>query len=53
MKWLAAILMIVNVAVYLWVSGEQVTVDEVANAPRPDVNKDGMLLLRETLVNCG
>jgi hypothetical protein len=48
MKWLAALLMIINVGLYLWVSGEQITVEDVANAPRPDVNKAGMLLFSET-----
>ncbi len=47
MKWLAALLMIVNVVVYLWASGHQVTVNETAIISKPDVNKEGMLLLGE------
>ena len=47
MKWIAALLMIVNVAVYLWASGHQVTVNETAISSKPDVNKEGMLLLNE------
>ncbi len=48
MKWIAALLMIVNVAVYLWASGGQVSVDEIARGSKPDVNKAAMLLLQET-----
>ena len=48
MKWLAAILLVLNVGVYLWASGQQVTVEEINTASKPDVNKEGMLLLRET-----
>ena len=48
MKWVAALLMIVNVAVYLWAGGQHVTVDVPASISKPDVNKEGMLLLSET-----
>jgi hypothetical protein len=48
MKWIAALLMIVNVAVYLSAGGEHVTVDVPASISKPDVNKEGMLLLSET-----
>ena len=48
MKWIAALLMIVNVAVYLWAGGQHVTVDVPTSLSKPDVNKEGMLLLSET-----
>ena len=47
MKWIAAILMIVNVAVYLWASGKQAEPVAIENLPSPDVNREGMLLFRE------
>lgn len=47
MKWIAALLMIVNVAVYLWASGQQVIVNDPAIISEPDVNTEGMLLLNE------
>ena len=47
MKWLAAVLMMVNVALYLWASGPQATVTKTAIISKPDVNKAGMLLLSE------
>jgi hypothetical protein len=47
-KWIAALLMIVNVAVYLSAGGQHVTVDVPASISKPDVNKEGMLLLSET-----
>lgn len=53
MKWIAAVLMIVNVVVYLWASGHQVTVDETQIISKPDVNKEGMLLLSENLKQFG
>jgi len=46
-KWIAAILMIVNVAVFLWASGRQDIVEEIKIVSSPDVNKQGMLLLSE------
>lgn len=47
MKWIAALLMIVNVVVYLWASGRQVDPVAVENSSSPDVNREGMLLLSE------
>ncbi len=47
MKWIAAILMILNVTVYLWASGNQVETSLLENPSSPDVNKEGMLLLSE------
>lgn len=48
MKWISALLLIANVAIYLWASGHQVTVDEITSASKTDVNIEGMLLLSET-----
>jgi len=47
LKWMAAILMILNVTVYLWASGGQLETSLLKNPSSPDVNKDGMLLLSE------
>lgn len=47
MKWIAAILMIANVTVFLWASGRQDIVEEIKLVSSPDVNKQGMLLLSE------
>jgi len=47
MRWVAALLMIVNVAVYLWAGGQHVAVEAPASVSKPDVNKEGMLLLSE------
>lgn len=41
-------LMILNVAVYLWASSRQTEAVEVEIQASPDVNKEGMLLLSET-----
>ncbi len=48
MKWIAAILLIVNVAVYLWSSGRQVEEVDLSTVSRSEVNREGMLLLSET-----
>ena len=47
MKWIAAILMITNVAVYLWAGGRQSDPITESAAVQPDVNREGMLLLSE------
>ena len=47
MKWIAALLLIVNVAVYLWASGKSVSVEQTTMYAKPDVNREGMLLLEE------
>lgn len=47
MKWIAAVAMICNVVVYLWASGRQMETHEIQTSASPDVNKEGMLLLRE------
>lgn len=47
MRWIAALLMIINVTVYLSAGGHQVVIDETKSISRPDVNKEGMLLLSE------
>ena len=47
MKWIAAILMITNVAVYLWASGRQSDPIAESVTVQPDVNREGMLLLSE------
>ena len=48
MKWIAAILLIVNVAVYLWSSGRQIEEVDLSTVSRSEVNREGMLLLSET-----
>ena len=45
MKWIAALLMIVNIAIYLSVGGRSVTLETETHSGKPDVNKEGMLLL--------
>jgi hypothetical protein len=47
LKWIAAVVMICNVVVYLWASGRQMEAHEIQISASPDVNKEGMLLLRE------
>ena len=47
MKWIAALLMVANVAIFLWVSGRHGTQQAPAVEARPDVNREGMLLLKE------
>ncbi len=47
MKWIAVLLMIANVVVYLWASGYQNNVDETVINAKPDVNREGMLMLSE------
>ncbi|MEM7194394.1 MAG: hypothetical protein AAF402_05555 [Pseudomonadota bacterium] len=47
MKWIAALLMVANVTVFLWFSGRHGNIDSLAVESRPDVNKEGMLLLEE------
>ena len=49
MKWIAAVLMIINVGTYLWASGRQINVDTRVIDSGPDVNKEGMLLLSEVV----
>ncbi|MCY3769800.1 MAG: SPOR domain-containing protein [Gammaproteobacteria bacterium] len=48
MKWIAAMLLIVNVAVYLWSSGRQGNEVDPSITSRSEVNREGMLLLSET-----
>ena len=50
MKWLAGLLLIANVALYLWVGGGGT---EWAGAVEPDVNKEGMLLVSEARTETG
>lgn len=47
MKWIAALLMLANVAIFLWASGRQDVVEQTRIESSPDVNKQGMLLLSE------
>ena len=47
MKWLAAFLVITNVAAYLLVGGRENTPEKVSLVSGSDVNKTGMLLLGE------
>ncbi len=48
MKWIVILLMIANVAIYLWASQHQESVNEVTINPKSDdFNKDGMLTLSE------
>lgn len=47
MKWLAAILMIANVVIFLGVSDRQIENITSQGDARPDVNKESMLLLKE------
>ena len=49
-KWLAGLLLIANVALYLWVGGGGT---ERAGAVEPDVNKEGMLLVSEARTETG
>ncbi len=46
MKWVAALLLIANVALYLWAGGGNAGGEQNGN-PKPDVNREGMLLLSE------
>lgn len=48
MKWLVALLLIINVMVYLWVGGDAGRGAEFSREHRADVNKAGMLLLSES-----
>ena len=47
MKWLAAILMVVNVLIFLGISDRQIESPVAVGDIRPDVNPESMLLLRE------
>lgn len=49
MKWLAAVLMIVNVIVFLSVSDRQIKSTYPQSSHKPDVNRESMLLLKEVL----
>jgi hypothetical protein len=49
MKWIAAVLMIVNVVIFLGVSDRQVESALRSNDFKPDVNRESMMLLQETL----
>lgn len=49
MKWLAAVLMIVNVVVFLGVSDRQIKSTFPQSGHKPDVNRESMLLLKEVL----
>ena len=49
MKWLAAILMIANVVIFLGVSDRQIESFASQDDLKPDVNRESMLLLQETL----
>lgn len=54
MKWVAAVLMIVNVVIFLGVSDRQVESAFRGNDFKPDVNRESMMLLQETLpINTG
>ena len=48
MKWIAILLMIVNVVVYLWASRHQDIANETVIHAKFDVNKASMLMLSET-----
>lgn len=50
MKWIAAILMILNVVIFLGVSDRQTQAGQGSAATRPDVNRESMLLLKEVAV---
>ena len=47
MRWLTALLLIVNVAVFLWFSGRHGGEPGPNDVARPDINQAGMLLLTE------
>ena len=47
MKWLAILLMVANVALYLWMSGHQNETNGGRGMARPEVNRAGMVLLSE------
>lgn len=49
MKWVAAVLMIVNVVIFLGVSDRQVESALRESDFKPDVNRESMMLLQETL----
>ena len=49
MKWLAAVLMIVNVVVFHGVSDRQIKSTFPQSNNKPDVNRESMLLLKEVL----
>ena len=49
MKWLAAVLMIINVVVFLGVSDRQIETPINPADYKPDVNRESMLLLKEVL----
>lgn len=49
MKWLAAVLMILNVVVFLGVSDRQIETPINPADFKPDVNRESMLLLKEVL----
>ncbi len=48
MKWVAALLMVANVLLFLGVSDRQVESAVVRSDARPDVNRESMRLLKET-----
>lgn len=47
MKWLAVVLIVINLAAYLLVGDRQTPQETVRSDSEPDVNKTGMLLLAE------
>ena len=53
MKWIAALLMLANVGLYLWSSGNQADPGADRVIRPPDVNREGMLLLSETGPSAG
>ncbi|NKB75519.1 MAG: hypothetical protein GKR96_00400 [Gammaproteobacteria bacterium] len=48
MKWVAALLMVVNVAIYLSVGSRHADIDQSVSGDSVDVNIEGMLLLNES-----
>ena len=49
MKWVAALLLVVNVAVFLGISNRQVESAQFQGETRQDINRDSMLLLKEAV----
>lgn len=47
MKWIAAFLMVINVAAYLWLDGHPSLTEQVTAQANPDVNRQVMVLLSE------
>ncbi len=49
MKWVAAVLLVVNVLVFLGISNHQVESVQFGGEARQDINRDSMLLLKEAV----